>query len=144
MDIEFRDFLEPDEPTPEDRYRDLASSEVPFEAALGRMMLELLNALRREIIGPRLTGAHGIGWSERRALRLIYDNHGHSMTVTVMVDYKDCSPLVNGLPLLHYRLRADQSWTDRTAAMPDELRTRDVRTACEFILEAIRKCRGAM
>jgi hypothetical protein len=145
MDIEFRNLLEPDAPTPEEEYRRFVSSEVQFEAAYGRMMLKFLDALRREVIGPRLIAEKGLMWLECPELVLHYsDGYGHSTAISAKVDYKDRSPLVDGLPLLHYRLRRGPAWPERPVDARDELRTRDVRTACEFVLEAIRKCRGAV
>jgi hypothetical protein len=144
MDIEFQNLLEPDAPTPEKKYRRFTSSEVPFEAAYGRMMLELLGALRRDVIGPRVIATKNIMWLESPELLLFYsDGYGHSTTITVKVDYKDRSPLVDGLPLLHYRLECGLS-SERSADSRDELRTRNVRTACEFIVDVIRKCRGTI
>ena len=145
MDIEFRNLIEPDGPTPEEEYRRLASSEVPFEAACRRMMLELFDALRRDVTGPRLFAERDIEFPGHLppGLMLLYsDGHGHTTTITVKVYYKDCSPLVEGLPLLHYRLRRDPYSRERRPDSRDELRTRHVRTACDFILEAIRDCRG--
>ena len=142
MDIEFSNLLEPDAPTPEEEYRRFASSEAPGEAAFGRMMLELLDALRHDVIGPRLIVQRGISWFERPEILLSYsDGHGHETTISASVDYKDRSPLVDGLPLLHYRLRREPSWPEQSVDSRDEVRTRNVRTACEFILEAIRECR---
>ncbi len=142
MDIEFRDQLEPDGPTVEGEYRRFASSEDRLEAAFGLMMLELLDALRRDVVGPRLVAEKGFLWFECPELRLNYsDGQGHGTTVHVKVDYKDRSPLADGLPLLHYRLNR-RPWPKQRLNSRDELRTRDVNTACEFVLEAIRECRG--
>ena len=109
------------------------------------MMLELLDALRRDVIGPRLVASKGLLWQEYPELLLSYsDGHGHRTMVGTTIDYKDRSPLVDGLPLLHYRLRRHPSWPEPSVDSRDELRTRDVRTACEFISEAIRDCRDTV
>ena len=142
MDIEFRDQLEPDGPTVEEEYRRFSSSADQFEAAFGRMMLELLDALRSAVVGPRLIAEKGLMWFESPELRLSYsDGRGHGTTIQAKVDYKDRSPLADGLPLLHYRLNR-RPWPKQRLNSGGELRTRDVNTACEFILEAIRECRG--
>lgn len=145
MDIEFCDYIKPDAPTVEEEYRRLALSEVPFEAAYGKMMLDLLDALRRDVIGPRLAAMKSILWHQYPELLLLYKyGYGHNMAVCARVDYKERSPLVDGLPLLHYRLRRDLAWPEPSVDPQDELRTRNVDTACEFILEAIRKCRESL
>lgn len=134
MDIVFRNLIEPDLPTPEEEYRRLASSEVPFEAAFARMMLELLDALRRDVVGPRLVAHQEILGP---GLQFVYsDGRGHSTAVSVNVDYKDRSPVVDELPSLHYRLAC------ATEHLSEELRARNVQAACEFIQDAIRKCGG--
>lgn len=144
MDIEFQNLLDPDAPTPEEEYRRFALSEVPFEAAYGRMMLEFLDALRCGVVGPHLIATKSLTWLQSPELLLFYsDGYGHNTTITVKVDYKDRSPLVDGLPLLHYRLECGLS-SKRSADSWDELRTRNVRTACEFIVDVIRKCRGTI
>jgi hypothetical protein len=136
MDIEFRNLLEPDAPTVEEEYRRLAASEVPFEASYGRMMLDLLAALHHDIIGPRLTAEKDMFGP---GLLFDYsDGHGHRAAIKATVDYKDRSPQVDGIPLLHYRLGCE---SEDVGSPPEELRTRDVRTACGFILQAIRACR---
>jgi hypothetical protein len=139
MDIEFHNLLEPDAPTPEEEYRRFASSQVPFEAAFGKMMLELLDYLRRDVVGPRLIAEKDLFGP---GIRFAYsDGHGQSVAVCVTVDYQDRSPLVDGLPLLHYRLSCESG---RSEEFPGESRTHNVQTACEFIRSAIRECRGTM
>jgi hypothetical protein len=144
MDIEFRDPFDRDGPTVEEEYENFVSAGEPFQAAFGRMMLELLDALRHHIIGPRLIAQKGICWDESPELCLYYLHGREKVTsIRVTIDFKDHSPLVDGLPLLHYRLTHRPKPSERCPKPRNELRTRDVQTACEFILEAIRDCRDA-
>ena len=79
----------------------------------------------------------------RTELWLQYSNgFGSGTLITLDVDWKDCSPLVDGVPPLHYRLSYTRSVPCDGEGHPNvELRTRNVRTAYEFVLEAIEQCK---
>ena len=128
--------LRPDAPTFEDDYQHLAASESRFESKIGTMMLAFLDRLRHDVIGPRL-GVTKVF----EELWLVYSNeHGRSTLITARIDHKDYSPLVEGVPLMHYRLAYTRPEADNLPKV--ELRTSGVETACDFVLEAIRTCKG--
>lgn len=136
--MEIIDFFSPDSPTYEDDYHRLIVSGSLYEKQFGKMMLDFLDHMRRATIGPRL-------FAQRFAneLWLYYSSGMDSNTlITATVDSKDYSPIVEGLPLMHYRLTytlLKQEANDSKRYI--ELRTREVNTACDFVLEAIRKCK---
>ncbi len=64
--------------------------------------------------------------------------------ITVTIDYKDRSQLVDGLPVFHYRLTYSHPSREPGSIGPrKELRTHDIDTAYDFVMEAIRTCRDA-
>ncbi len=162
--MEIFDLL-PDGPRFEDKFRRLAASDSRFDASLGRMMLDLIECLRRGIVGPRLAAT--VPSLRGELLWLQYaDGHGHHTMIRIGVDYYDRSPLVDGLPQLHYRLSYDRpvpltneevagqlealrlnanglarAPAQASRGPPAELRTRDVREASNFVHEAIRDCK---
>ena len=141
--MEIFDPLNPNAPGFEDAYRRLAKSGSPPESAIAKMMLEFLDVLRRGIVGPRL-GARQMGLDWRDLWLTYSDGCGHHTLITANVNYKDRSPLIDGVPLLHYRLtytRPLPNAPENTSTV--ELRTRDVGTAYEFVLEAIQQCKPA-
>jgi hypothetical protein len=129
------DLLHPDSPTFEDEYHRLSASDSPYETRVGKMMLEFLDRLRRGVIGPQLFASNLIG-----ELCLQY-SHGlrHTM-IKAKIDHKDCSPLVEGVPILHYRLTYSLPETESATRPKIELRTRDVDEAYEFVVDAIKTC----
>ena len=135
--MEILDTLPPHGRSFEDFYQAQAKSDFPAERRMGEMMLELFEALRRGTIGPRL---HALKTADE--LWLSYssgtDNY---VSIGLKVDYKDRTPMVNGLPQFHYRLSYEGSLLNERPLPLTELRTRDLRTACDFIGEAIERCR---
>ena len=137
--MEIIDFLarcDPDRPGFEAEYQRLAASDSPCEAAMARMMLRLFERLRRGMVGPVL---HGFKISHE--LNLQYHHGNCTATVMARVDFKDCSPLVDGVPALHYRLASSVEDKDSDELSTDELRTPEVDRAYEFVLDAIRACK---
>jgi hypothetical protein len=125
----------------EDECRRMSESGSPAESRIGGMMLALFDALRRGVVGPRLFASKLLpGHSE---LWLQYSSaYGRRTMITTMVDYQDYAPLVDGAPLMHYRLSYTRASDEPAAHVPPvELRTRDVGTAYEFIVEAINQCK---
>ena len=155
----------PGDPGFEDKFRRLAESDSRFDAHVGRMMLDFIECLRRGVIGPRL-GATVFPFRGELLWLHYADGQGHHTTIKVAIDYYDRSPLVDGLPQLHYRLSYDRPVSltaeevarllealrlnpDQPGAVaarasrgpPVELRTRDVHAANSFVDEAIRECK---
>jgi hypothetical protein len=136
--MEIFDAPHPGESSFEDDYHRMAKSESRMESLVGRMILDLLDALRGGVIGPRFGAVKLL--PNRTELWLQYANgFGSGTLITLDVDWKDCSPIVDGVPLLHYRLSYTRCTGDGLPKV--ELRTRDVRTAYEFVLEAIEQCK---
>ena len=137
--MEIIDFLarrDPNRPGFEAEYERLAASSSPCEAEMARMMLRLFDRLRRGMVGPVLHGFK-IG----HELNLQYHHGNCTATVKVRIDYKDYSPLVDGVPTLHYRLASSVEDKDSDELSTDELRTPDVDRAYEFVLDAIKACK---
>jgi hypothetical protein len=147
--MEIDDLLPPHSRAFEEEYHRLARSDSPFESRVGKMMLDFLNRLRSGVVGPRLSALKSPASYAPKCdfgieLWLQYsDNHGHHTMITVTIDYKDRSPLVDGVPPLHYRLAYTLPDRDSGKTTPKaELRTSNLDTACDFVLEAIHACRG--
>jgi hypothetical protein len=140
------ELIDPFPPDPaassvQDEYRRLAASKSCYEARIGTMMLEFLDRLRHGVTGPRL-GV--IKMSEELWLQYA-DGQGHSTLITVRIDHKDYSPLVDGVPPMHYRLASTRFTANLQNNLPKvELQTSDVETASDFVLEAIRNCKGPL
>ena len=136
--MEIVSLLGPDFPDYDAEFRRLADSESAYEACVGRMMLELLDSLRRDAIGPRLFASTLLN----RELWLQYSApNGASAIITVAIDHPDYGRLEDGLPRFHYRLSYIRSSSDSTDRLPIEERARSVETAREFVREAIRETR---
>jgi hypothetical protein len=137
--MELFDPLNSGSPTIDDHCRHLAASESRYESEVGKMTLALLDRIRRDIVGPRL----GVIQMLKELWFQYSDGHGHRTLITVTIDHKDYSPLVDGIPQMHYRLTHPRSGTDQQDNLPKvELRTRDVEAAYEFVVEAIRACKN--
>ncbi len=135
--MEIIDFLAryvPDREGFEAEYQRLAASGSPCEAEMARMMLRLFERLRRGMVGPVLHGFKIVG----HELNLQYHHGNCTATVKVRIDYKDYSPLVDGVPALHYRLASSVEDKDSDELSTDELRTPEVDRAYEFVLDAVR------
>ncbi len=120
----------------EDRYLRLASSNSPCEAEMSLMMLRFIGRLRQGVIGPQL-----YAFIITDELCLDYHHAGRTANIKAKIDYKDHSTLVDGVPVLHYRLACSIENDDRDAISRTELRTRHVDEAYEFVIDAIRTCR---
>lgn len=131
-----------DSPGYDAEFRSLAASESPYDACVGRMMLDLLDLLRQDAIGPRLFASAHIN----RELRLQYSApNGASAMITVTIDHPDYGPCENGLPRCHYRLSYKiRSTNDAINRETVEERARNVETACAFVREAIRESRSLL
>jgi hypothetical protein len=139
--MELIDPIHPDAPCFEDEYRRLAASGSRFEAKIGALMLAFLDRLRHDVSGPRL----GVMKMLDELWLQYADGHGHSTLITARIDHKDYAPFVEGVPPMHYRLAYARPGTDSLDNLPKvELRTSEVETACDFILEAIRACKGSL
>lgn len=117
----------------EDEYRRLASSDSPCQAEMSKKMLQFVDRLRKGVIGPKLCC-----FKLANELCLQYHHASNTATIRAMVDYKDRSPLVDGIPVLHYRLAYSVESDDAEGMSETELRTHDVNEAYEFVLDAIR------
>lgn len=100
------------------------------------MMLAFLDRLRHDVVGPRL----GVMKMSDELWLQYADGNGHRTLITAKIDHKDCAPLVDGVPPMHYRLAYTLAEADNLPKV--ELRTSALATACDFVLEAIRACRG--
>lgn len=124
----------PDRQSFEDEYRDLVTSGSPCQSQMAQMMLDFVDRLRRGVVGPQL---HADMCLDELSLEYVYG--ANNTTITAKVDYKDRSPVVNGIPILHYRLTYSLPENDADAPKV-ELRTHHVDEAYEFVLEAIKTC----
>ena len=97
----------PDRLSFEDKLRRLAESDSRFDAAIGRMMIDLIECLRRGVVGLRLAATAPPLRGELLWLHYA-DGEGHHTTIKVGVDYYDRAPLEDGLPRLQYRLSYDR------------------------------------
>lgn len=117
-----------------------AQSDSPFEARVAHMLLNLLDALRRDAIGPCLFASYHL----ERDLWLQYSapNGAHCM-ITVTIDRPDYGPLDNGLPRFHYRMTylIKRGANDRDLPVIEE-RIRSVESAQEFVRHAISETRN--
>ena len=121
----------------ETELRHLAESDAEFEATAGRMMLDLIDRLRRGTVGPTLFVSPFHSRGELLVLHYVH-SPGHRTTIRIAIDYYDRSALVDGLPRLHYRIRYGPN--DEIPSESMELRSHDIQIASDFIYEAIRAC----
>jgi len=121
-------------------FRELALSDAPYHAAIGNMMVDLLDSLRRDPFDGTVHASHhpDLGSPE---LWLQYSvPNGSSVMITVSVDRPDYGPLTNGLPRFHYRLAYRLG--DSTDHLPTEHRTPVLQEAHDFIRHAILATHG--
>ena len=126
--------IHPERTSCEDEYRDLVTSGSPCQSQMGQMILDFIDRLRHGIVGPRLHA-----YKHLDELWLQYEHGANNTTITAKIDYKDRSPVVNGIPVLHYRLTYTLPENDADAPRV-ELRTHHLDEAYEFVLEAIKTC----
>ena len=134
------DLFAPESPQFDAPFRCLADSDSPTNVRVGRMMLDLLDELRKLPAGPILY-AHA---HNDRELWLAYTapDRRSSTTLKVAIDSKDYSSLENGLPRFHYRLAFDvMSRTDSQERRSVEDRVHSVQSAFEFVTTAIEQTR---
>ncbi|MBM3968206.1 MAG: hypothetical protein FJ308_24575 [Planctomycetes bacterium] len=116
-----------------------AKSGSAYDARIARLLLDLLDALRHEPIGPRLFASFHLDrdlWLQYRS-----PNNAHCM-ITIKMDRPDYGPLVDGLPLFHYRMTCQTTDSTESKVGPIlEDRTRSVDSAVEFVRNAIRETR---
>jgi hypothetical protein len=129
-------LLEPDFET---ALYERAQSDSAYDARIARLLLELVDSLRHEPIGPRLFASYVLD----RELWLQYRSPSNaSCMITVTMDRRDYGPLVDGLPLFHYRLACQKTDSNENQIRPTlEDRTRSVDSAVEFVRNAIRETR---
>ena len=116
-------------------FRELAASDVPYDAAIGNMMVDLLDSLRRDPFDGTVHASHhpDLGSPE---LWLQYSvPNGSSVMITASVDRPDHGPLTNGLPKFHYRLAYRLG--DSSDDLPTEHRTPILQEAHGYIRNAI-------
>jgi hypothetical protein len=139
--MEIVSLIEPGSRDYEGPFRSVASSAAAYEARVGGMMLDLLDAVRRDSIGPRLFAfAH-----TNRELWLQYysASNGASAMIRITIDRPDYGPLEDGLPRFHYRLDYRIKSSNGAIARPlIEQRAHSVETACAFVREAISDARA--
>lgn len=139
--MEIVSLIEPGTRDYEGPFRSLAGSAAAYDARVGRMMLDLLDAIRRDAVGPRVFAfAH-----TNRELSLQYysASNGASAMIRIAIDRPDCGPLEDELPRFHYRLDCRiKSSNDAIARPLIEERARSLETACAFVREAIRDARA--
>ncbi len=114
-----------------------ARSDSAYDARIARHLLDLLDALRHEPIGPRLLASYYFDcelWLQYHA-----PNNSHCI-ITITMDRPDYGPLVDGLPLFHYRMTCNKTDSNKNHVRPDvEDRTRSVDSAVEFVHKSIRE-----
>jgi hypothetical protein len=116
-----------------------AGSESAYDARIARHLLDLLHALRHERTGPRLLASYHFD----RELWLHYHapNNAHCI-ITITMDRPDYGPLVDGLPLFHYRMTCNKTDSKRKPIRPaEEDRSRSVKSAVDFVRNSIRETR---
>ena len=139
--MEIVSLIAPGSSDDEGPFRSLASSAAAYDARVGRMMLDLLDAIRRDSIGPRLfASVH----TDRELLLQYYSaSNGASAVIKIAIDRPDCGPVGDGLPRFHYRLDYRiKSSNDAIARPLIEERARSVEAACAFVREAIGDARA--
>ena len=127
------------QPSFEIALKERAQSDSAYDAKFARHLLELLDALRSEPIGPQLFASYHLD----RDLWLQYcsPNNAHCM-ITVTMDRPDYGPLVDGLPVFHYRMTCQKTDSSERQIRPAlEDRTRNIDSAVEFVRQAIRETR---
>lgn len=111
-----------------------------YDARVAGLLLALLDALRRQVTGPRLYAFFRPDGEVSLHYRAPNDSR---CVITVTVDRPDYGPLENGLPRFHYRMtyQITNSWLNRAGPVVEE-RMRTVDSAVEFLQDAIRETRG--
>lgn len=116
-----------------------ARSDSQYDARIARLLLDLLDALKREPIGPRVFASFHLDrdlWLQYRS-----PNNAHCM-ITITMDRPDYGPLVDGVPLFHYRMSCKITDSSQNQTRPTQTdRTRSVDSAVEFVRNAIRETR---
>jgi hypothetical protein len=127
------------EPSFETALKVRAQSDSAYDAKSARHLLELLDALRHEPNGPQLFASYHLDrdlWLQYRS-----PNKAHCM-ITITMDRPDYGPLVDGLPVFHYRMTCEKTDSTEKKIRPTlEDRTRSVDSAVEFVRNAIRETR---
>ena len=118
---------------------DRTVSDSAYDARVAQMLLDLLDALRHEPIGPKLFASYHLDqdiWLQYRS------PHSAHCMITVTMDRPDYGPLVDGLPVFHYRMtcKMTDSTTHQIRPM-QEVRIRSIDSAVEFVWNAIRETR---
>ena len=123
----------------ESALHDRAHSDSAYHARIARLLMDLLEALRQEPIGPKLFASYHLD----RDLWLQYRSpHSARFMITVTIDRPDYGPLVDGLPLFHYRMTCKITDSTGNQTRPtQEDRSRSVDSAVEFVRNAIRETR---
>jgi hypothetical protein len=127
------------QPSFETALNERARSDSAYDAKFARHLLELLDTLRHEPIGPQLFASY----HRDRDLWLQYrsPNNAHCL-ITITMDRPDYGPLVDGLPVFHYRMTCQKTdSTKRQIRHTLEDRTRSIVSAVEFVRKAIRETR---
>lgn len=127
----------PGPPAFEASFRRLASSEEPMEAKVGTMMLALLDHLRNQGDEPTV---FGFEMYPRELWLIVRAKDDWAASLKITIDFIDRSPLVEGVPVLHYRLSyqpPSPSFTSHPKTL--ELRTRQMQEAADFIVDVITK-----
>lgn len=123
----------------ETELRTRAGSGSAYDARIAGLLLDLLDALRGDAIGPRVFVSYHLD----RELWLHYrgPNDAHCL-ITVTLDRPDYGPLENGLPRFHYRMTYRITGSTHNRDQPTiEQRARSVESAVEFVWQAIRETR---
>ncbi len=116
----------------ESPFRDLAESDVAYDARVGEMMLALIDTLRGDPLGVTIHASH----HPDIELWLQYSvPDGAHVMISATVDRPDFGPLTDGLPNFHYRL--SYRIGDATDRLPTEHRASTLPDAHEFIRDAI-------
>jgi hypothetical protein len=123
----------------ESALRERAQAESAYDARVARLLLDLVEGLRREAMGPRLFASYHVD----RDLWLQYRSaNGAYCMVTVAMDRPDYGAIENGLPRFHYRMTYRITAGDgRGQDAAVEERCRSVESAVEFVSEAISETR---
>jgi len=116
-----------------------ADSDCKYDARLAQLLLDFVEALRREKAGPRLFASIHLNrelWLRYRA------PNGTGCRITVTMDRPDYGPLEDGLPQFHYRMSYRIiTPTDNLNHPLTEERARRVQSAVEFVWQAISEAR---
>lgn len=127
------------EPNFETALHERTQSDSAYDARVAQLLLDLLDGLRHEPVGPQLFASFHLD----RDLWLQYyaPNKAHCM-ITITMDHPDYGPLADGLPLFHYRMTCKMTdSTERQIGPMQEDRTRSVDSAVELVRNAIRETR---